>query len=541
MILITSGAYLGEDFTSEVGLIPPSFLPIGNKRLFEYQVSFLKSCYKTDGDYYLSVPKSYDIDHYDYDLLSALGVKIIETPVGLSLGESISFCWNSSSKNHEYLTILHGDTLFLEATFTDLDIITVHPNEGLYKRGYVNSKSSLQSKYISDWTDSDNNVISGFFNFSKPFFFMKALVESNNDFLDAIAKYSSKYCLRHEKSGKWLDLGHVNSFFKARAEMTTQRSFNELKISKHSVKKSSLSASKKIVAEANWFHKLPMSLRYYTPSLLSKNDGNDAFEGASYELEYMYNLPLSDLMVFSKMPGVFWDKVFFKISEMLEEFNQYKPIENSKKELKKYDQLYLPKTMQRLSKYAELQGKKIDDLKYFISDNQAISLAKVAEDSAKFINETSQKDLCLSHGDLCFSNILYDPRSESLKCVDPRGIDNLGNFSIYSDRRYDLAKLYHSVRGLYDYIIAGRFKIERNSPKMINLKIMNNFHHQENLINSFNKFIFSGLDYSEEEILAITIHLFLSMLPLHSDRPERQEAFIVNALNLYQHLLEVKK
>ena len=35
---------------------------------------------------------------------------------------------------------------------------------------------------------------------------------------------------------------------------------------------------------------------------------------------------------------------------------------------------------------------------------------------------------------------------------------------------------------------------------------------------------------------AIVVLLFLSMLPLHDDRPERQRAFLANALRLFRDL-----
>ncbi|WP_349333112.1 hypothetical protein [Campylobacter jejuni] len=43
MILITSAKYLSSDFTLEFGKIPPSFLPLGNKRLYEYQIELFKN------------------------------------------------------------------------------------------------------------------------------------------------------------------------------------------------------------------------------------------------------------------------------------------------------------------------------------------------------------------------------------------------------------------------------------------------------------------------------------------------------------------
>ncbi|MNF05243.1 hypothetical protein D3C80_2049270 [compost metagenome] len=36
-----------------------------------------------------------------------------------------------------------------------------------------------------------------------------------------------------------------------------------------------------------------------------------------------------------------------------------------------------------------------------------------------------------------------------------------------------------------------------------------------------------------KDIMPLTVLLFLSMLPLHADRPDRQEAMLVNALRLY--------
>ncbi len=39
MFLIMSGAYVGQELESEFGRIPPSFLPLGNRPLFQHQVA----------------------------------------------------------------------------------------------------------------------------------------------------------------------------------------------------------------------------------------------------------------------------------------------------------------------------------------------------------------------------------------------------------------------------------------------------------------------------------------------------------------------
>lgn len=38
MIVILSGQYVEQDLRAEFGQIPPSFLPVGNKRLYTYQI-----------------------------------------------------------------------------------------------------------------------------------------------------------------------------------------------------------------------------------------------------------------------------------------------------------------------------------------------------------------------------------------------------------------------------------------------------------------------------------------------------------------------
>ena len=104
--------------------------------------------------------------------------------------------------------------------------------------------------------------------------------------------------------------------------------------------------------------------------------------------------------------------------------------------------------------------------------------------------------------------------------------------------RYDLAKLYHSIFGLYDFIIAGRFEVLEIDGRINGIKI----YHDEGLTSSLSErflaLVNKHFGYSEKEILAITITLFISMLPLHQDSPNRQKAFIANALRLYDALLE---
>jgi hypothetical protein len=45
-----------------------------------------------------------------------------------------------------------------------------------------------------------------------------------------------------------------------------------------------------------------------------------------------------------------------------------------------------------------------------------------------------------------------------------------------------------------------------------------------------------GVRGLSEPVRAVTTSLFLSMLPLHAERPDRQQAFVANALRLWREL-----
>ena len=161
------------------------------------------------------------------------------------------------------------------------------------------------------------------------------------------------------------------------------------------------------------------------------------------------------------------------------------------------------------------------------------SLQEVAELTGKWIDEDCKNGYV--HGDFCFSNILFDFRKQMIKVIDPRGIDFKKNITIWGDIRYDVAKLSHSVIGLYDYILAGRFQLEIDLPtSAINMNIYSN-EMVGAIKDEFLKRSFAGININSKQNFAWMIHLFLSMLPLHADNKNRQLGLMANALRLYQY------
>ncbi|MBU2977224.1 aminoglycoside phosphotransferase family protein [Alteromonas sp. C1M14] len=540
MILITSGAFVQGELVSEVGALPPSLLPIGNKRLYEYQISLVKNSFPGE-DIYLSIPDSFALTDYDLAALKTLEIKLLRVAEELTLGNSILYCWNATAKHYKNLKILHGDTLFVETLLPNKNAISTHPNKGVYQRAIWNAGEG-DSNDIHNKLSSDNDVVvSGFFGFSEPLYFMKSLVEQSGNFLRALYEYDKAYRFEIFRAGKWLDFGHVNSFFASRTAMTTQRAFNELSITKRYVEKYSKSKSEKIYAEGCWFDSLPYELRIHTPHLLSLEKENGTTGFSIYRLEYLYLLPLSDLYVFGKLPERQWKTVFNSIESTISDFKRWTPKEGEL-DVSVFDSMYLEKTIDRLADYKveDCEREGYTARRFKLTCGCVVNLAEIAEYSAEYIRETTDKEISVCHGDFCFSNLLFDSKNESIRCIDPRGVLPNGKRSIYGDRRYDIAKLYHSVIGLYDFIIAGYYTLEESNDSL-SISFAKELEVDSVIQEAFRTELLNKCGYSEKEILAITIHLFLSMLPLHSDRPDRQKAFIANAIRLFEKLLGFDK
>ena len=516
MILITSGAFVSTELQVELGKLPPALMPLGNKRLYQHQVEVLRASFPHT-DIYLSIPDTYTLHTTDDLLLRKLDVNIILVPDGLSLGGSLLYVINTIGRYDEILRILHGDTYLCTIPLSE-DVVALADAEDEYQR----KMESCAASSTSVWC--------GYFAFSNIRLLARSLSAARGEFVEAVRLYQSSQQQQFEMVYTWQDMGHVNTYFRTRAKFTTQRSFNDLCIENGVVRKSS-KQFEKIRAEANWFVSLPHSLKRYTPQFIRQGleDGSQF-----YELEYLPHLPLNELFVHCNLPQLFWRRIFNLAGNTLNNFQYALELTDLQKEKIQYDytQLVTEKTFYRLSEFVigsgygpgsllkptSLNGKTFPSLKQIALDCQAAALQLPALPG-------------VSHGDFCFSNILYDSRSDVLKLLDPRGFNAHQELTIFGDLRYDVAKFIHSVIGLYDHIIAGLYTLHESASLRFEFEI----HQDERVINiqqsAYNNISFLGINV--HQIMPVVILLFLSMLPLHVDKPERQKALLANALRLY--------
>lgn len=504
--IITSGAYVGSELSAEFGRLPPSFLPFGHERVFMKQVASLESVAQR---VLITLPSSFELPEWDAAWLDERGVEVLRMDEGLSLGESVSIALAILGEV-ESIAILHGDTLFIEPLPAEVDIVSMHEALDNYEWGSIED------------TDA---VLSGYFAFSSANDLLRSIIFCGGDFVKGVRRYSETQQVLEPKFVKgWLDFGHLQNYYQARSRVRTTRSFNSLDISNRAVLKSS-SDVRKVGAEADWFENLPPRLRLHTPHYLGRADGG-------YRLAYENSPTLHELFVFGELSPATWRKIVAGCFEFLDGCSRIEP-EAPPADL--FEALIRKKTVERLADWSASDNGVDLDLEWKSGGRPVPSLRNIAEECTRVALESSPISEVM-HGDFCFTNIFFDFRSQCVKVIDPRGATQPDLSGMFGDLRYDLAKINHSIEG-YDYILSNRYRLLRPSERDVCIEFAPD---QVSLVEEASVHELHGHRLTDPHVVASTILLFLSMLPLHADRPDRQIAFIANALRLFEKMVALR-
>ena len=515
MIIINSGAYVPPELQTEFGAIPPCMLPLANRKLIEHQARALAAAFP-ERTILVSLPGQYAMTVHETELLERLGVSVIRTPEHFSLCAALVYILSVTESGDDGVRILRGDTLFDDFP-KELDLVSVAPSP---EDGYKREKERAASTGELVWT--------GFFSFSSAKSLIRCLALAKDSFTDAVRAYGREHPLHFAPAGQWFDLGRVNTYFRSRAALTTQRAFNTLSVKANVVTKTG-TPPEKIEAEASWFRQAPARLRKYLPQLIAH--GHEAGR-PYYQLEYLPLSPLNELFVHGRNPASFWEYAFDLVKSFFVDAGGGAPDEAAVFQAAR--KLYADKTWQRLGLFTQAEGLDAARPLYYAGE-QLPPLRDICEDCLqKTLNLPCAPGVL--HGDLCLSNILIDLRAGKIKVIDPRGLDNDGTQTIYGDQKYDLAKLAHSCIGLYDFIISGYYQLGADEPYHYDLRFVLDERLAAVQAGFWEKRFIPQC--SVAEIMPLTVLLFLSMLPLHNEDRRKQRAFFANALRLYRaHVL----
>lgn len=383
-----------------------------------------------------------------------------------------------------------------------------------------------------------SNVFVGAFIIKKAERFHELLRSANDDlsydgFYDAIMNYFNESNFKSLVEPDWLDFGHIDTYYKAKREIgINQREFNSISIdTKRAILTKKSKDEEKFINEIKWYRKLPKEFKYLTPRIFEYSTKEDPILKQEY---YSYPV-LMDLYLYADLGPSVWMNIFESLKEIHDDLSSYSDGCN----LTKIDleEMYSSKTKNRLNKI--LDDVKFSDFKYSLEINgyECMGIKYIIKELDNVLDRIELYDdvrYGIIHGDLCLSNILYEQKNGIIKLIDPRG--SFGKEGIFGDIRYDEAKLSHSLRGDYDFILNGLFDVKkkRNSDNGIIINYKTKIEPKHLKI----KEIFESIFKSDIKIKTIESLLFLSMVPLHSDRPESQEIFLSKGIRLFNEVIE---
>lgn len=136
----------------------------------------------------------------------------------------------------------------------------------------------------------------------------------------------------------------------------------------------------------------------------------------------------------------------------------------------------------------------------------------------------------IGHGDPCFSNVLYNRTAQIFKFIDPKGA--LTEDELWTNPYYDLAKISHSICGLYDFYNNDLFDIKVDPD--LSLRASVDFDNAPYVRMFKQQIEENGYDYMTVRVYEAS--LFLSMLPLHIDNPRKVLGFVLNAARILKEI-----
>lgn len=307
------------------------------------------------------------------------------------------------------------------------------------------------------------------------------------------------------------------------------RHFNELaEQDRYTVVKRS-SDREKIRREFHFFEYLPESIQ---PWFMQPFDFREDASEASYRMRRLF---IPDLAV-QWVHHAFSPAQFEQLLDHLFHFLNSRPRRDVGNERAERDArtLYVDKVDKRVEELLELDaGRDVDATLEAGGVTGGVGAIHERYHAARgrLTPRRSPTELCISHGDFCFSNILYSASTQAFYLVDPRGADR--EEGLYLDPMYDVAKLSHSVLGGYDFIIAGLFDLVHEDDLRLSLEV------DRPPAPELETIFLRALERNGYDVRLVRVYeasLFLSMLPLHLEEPKRVVAFALRAKDILDEL-----
>lgn len=131
-----------------------------------------------------------------------------------------------------------------------------------------------------------------------------------------------------------------------------------------------------------------------------------------------------------------------------------------------------------------------------------------------------------------------DSNFSFIKVIDPRG--KFGTYDIYGDFRYELAKLFHSVDGKYDFIIKDLFDLDYNTETSCINYCIQDRKREFDLYKVFLDTFAAEIGNDLRKVELIEALLFLSMIPLHGESIRHQMVMLGTGLEILNRVVNIQ-
>jgi hypothetical protein len=520
-------------------------LPLGGRPLLwhVHQYHMVES-----SDFRVGVGQEADVirDYVDRNELSPL--TLVDASDSTNLAQTISRCLAAAPVIGG--VIVHFADTWLDEPLPRGDVALIAAVEDSFRWTTVTIDETGRIDRILDKgsfvaTDGAPLAFVGVFRFENGALFADCLddairkSDAEEPFWTALIAYSGARehigsAIRLRGTERWYDLGHLDTFYRASRELHLgARAFNEVTIdvTRGVISKASSTHAEKLIAETAWYQRLPNDLCWAIPRIFGQKLSQ---EYAWVQMEY-YGYPvLSDAYLSANWDLGAWGQALRAIGHLLDEFGRFRmkpPHDGFETDL--YE-MYVRKTLERLESLRDhpVFGRLSDTV--ICNDVPLPSLTDVfgqLEGLVKESNTRVPQEFCIIHGDLCLSNIVFDRRNQIVRVLDPRGA--FGRWDLYGDSDYDLAKLSHSLHGDYDFLVRGLFSINWIATDTVSFEVPIEPRHAT-IKRLFEDWLLKRLDGDVRRVRLLEALLFLSMAPLHGDRPASQEAYLLRGLQLFK-------
>lgn len=329
-----------------------------------------------------------------------------------------------------------------------------------------------------------------------------------------------------EPAGAWYDAGHADRRTASSRVLLAQRAFNSLEVDDAFgvITKRSTNVDK-FIDEVNFLRLLPPRLAVLFPRLVDYSVDHRA-PFASMEF---YGYPtLAEQFLYQGLDTSVWRRIFEHLRTVLQEGFAADPRPVHADDVRA---MYLGKLRDRLAPLAAEPrlARLLAEPVVRINGREVANLPSLWDRLDHEVERLAASAIgAVVHGDLCFSNVLYDVRTSVVKLIDPRG--SFGRAGIHGDQRYDVAKLWHSVHGGYDLITADLFWVAADGTDVeLELSL------RPDLLEVRDAFaeVFFG-PYDRQDVTLICGLMFCSLPALHYDHPDRQVAMYLRGLQLLE-------